>query len=211
MSKAANPVGVGFIGAGDVSILHAKAVERCPGARLVGLWNRTESRARERAEEFGCRRFESPEALIADPDVGAVLVLTNLETHLEYTKMALEAGKPVLVLGDFNTAHREIDLARPRDNKKNSGFLPEERAEVSRWLAAGWVDVFRKQHPDEPGHYSWWRQWGNARADNVGWRIDYVFASPAAMKHVTGAFILPNVTGSDHCPCGVTVDPKIFG
>ena len=90
-------VGVGFIGAGDVSILHAKAIEKCPGAHLAGLWNRSQARAEERAAAFGCRRFETPEALIADPDVHAVFVLTNLETHLEYTKMALEAGKPVLV------------------------------------------------------------------------------------------------------------------
>lgn len=96
-TNSASSVGVGFIGAGDVAILHAKAIEKCPGARLVGLWNRTAERAEARAAEFGCRRFETPEALIADPDVHAVFVLTNLETHLEYTRMALEAGKPVLV------------------------------------------------------------------------------------------------------------------
>lgn len=97
MTTRPNTVGVGFIGAGDVSILHAKAVDRCPGARLVGLWNRTAERADQRAAEFGCRRYETPEDLIADDEVGAVFVLTNLETHLEYTKLALEAGKPVLV------------------------------------------------------------------------------------------------------------------
>ena len=87
---------------------------------------------------------------------------------------------PVLVIGDFNTAHREIDLARPRDNVRNSGFLPEERAELDRWLAAGWVDSFRALHADEAGHYTWWSQRGGARQRNVGWRIDYVLASPAA-------------------------------
>ena len=97
MKDPDKPVGVGFIGAGDVSILHAKAIERCPGARLVGLWNRTTERAEQRAEEFGCRRFETPEALIADEEVDAVFVLTNLESHLDYTRMALEAKKPVLV------------------------------------------------------------------------------------------------------------------
>ena len=91
-------------------------------------------------------------------------------------------GLRVIVMGDFNTAHAELDLARPKDNRKNSGFLPEERAELDRWVEAGWVDTFRHQHPDEEGHYTWWRQWGEARAKNVGWRIDYVFASPAAMK-----------------------------
>ena len=113
---------------------------------------------------------------------------------------------PVLVIGDYNTAHREIDLARPRANVKNSGFLPEERAELDRWLDAGWTDTFRALHPDEPDHYSWWAQRGGARARNVGWRIDYVLASPEAMERVRGAFIWPDELGSDHCPVGVDID-----
>ncbi len=112
---------------------------------------------------------------------------------------------PVFVVGDYNTAHGPIDLARPAANKKNSGFLPEERAELSRWLEAGWVDVFRQQHPGEPGHYTWWRQWGKARENNVGWRIDYVLASPSAARRVQDAFIWPELTGSDHCPVGVDI------
>ncbi len=113
---------------------------------------------------------------------------------------------PVYVLGDYNTAHAEIDLARPKTNQKSSGFLPEERAEIDRWIAAGWVDTFRAQHPDEPGHYTWWRQWGDAREKNVGWRIDYVLASPSAAGRVRDAFIWPQVTGSDHCPVGVDIN-----
>jgi exodeoxyribonuclease-3 len=119
------------------------------------------------------------------------------------------AGRRVLVLGDFNTAHREIDLARPRENQATSGFLPEERAELDRWETGGWVDSFRRFEP-RPGHYSWWSQRQGARARNVGWRIDYVFASPAAMRFVRGAFLLPKVRGSDHCPVGVDVDPAIL-
>ncbi len=115
----------------------------------------------------------------------------------------------VLVMGDFNTAHQEIDLARPRENRKTSGFLPEERAELSRWLDAGWVDTLR-QFEAGPGHYSWWSQRSGARARNVGWRIDYVLASAAAMRCVRGAFLWPKVTGSDHCPIGVEVDSAIF-
>ncbi|HJP49639.1 MAG: exodeoxyribonuclease III [Pseudomonadales bacterium] len=110
---------------------------------------------------------------------------------------------PVFIVGDYNTAHQEIDLARPRTNQKSSGFLPEERQVMTDWLADGWVDVFRKQHPGEAGHYSWWRQWGNARADNVGWRIDYILGSPSAAKRVTQSYILREITGSDHCPVGV--------
>jgi exodeoxyribonuclease-3 len=119
-------------------------------------------------------------------------------------------GESVLVMGDLNTAHREIDLARPKQNHKNSGFLPEERAELDRWMAAGWVDTFRHFEP-EGGHYTWWRQWGEARAQNVGWRIDYVLASPGAMPFVTGAFIQTDVLGSDHCPVGVRLAPAVLG
>ena len=119
---------------------------------------------------------------------------------------ALRRRGPVLVMGDYNTAHEAIDLARPRDNRKNSGFLPEERMAFTRWLEAGWVDVFRKRHPGEAGHYTWWRQVGDVRARNVGWRIDYVLVSPAAAHRVRDAFIWPEVTGSDHCPVGVDID-----
>jgi len=117
-------------------------------------------------------------------------------------------GTRVLVMGDFNTAHREIDLARPAENRHNSGFLPEERAELDRWIAAGWVDTFRSLHPS-PGQYTWWSQRGGARERNIGWRIDYVFASSAAMRFVRGAFISARVAGSDHCPVGVDLDPAI--
>ncbi len=119
-------------------------------------------------------------------------------------------GKRVLVIGDFNTAHHEIDLARPKSNKDTSGFLPIEREELDRWVARGWVDTFRAFEAG-PDHYSWWSQRGGCREKNIGWRIDYVFASPSAMKFVTGAAIHPNVMGSDHCPVSVDVDEAIFG
>jgi exodeoxyribonuclease-3 len=112
---------------------------------------------------------------------------------------------PVFVAGDYNTAHEVIDLARPKGNVKSSGFLPAERAELSRWLDAGWVDTFRALHPAESGHYTWWRQFGGARENNVGWRIDYVLASPSGFRRVRDAFIWPDVLGSDHCPVGVEI------
>lgn len=118
------------------------------------------------------------------------------------------SGERVLVIGDYNTAHREIDLARPRDNVGTSGFLPEERAEFQRWIDAGWVDTFR-HFDDSPGHYSWWSQRFGVRAKNIGWRIDYVLASAAAMPFVRAAFIHPQVMGSDHCPVGVDLDPRV--
>lgn len=119
------------------------------------------------------------------------------------------AGQRVLVMGDFNTAHTELDLARPRENKTTSGFLPEERAELDRWIAAGWVDTFRRVQP-APGHYSWWSQRGGARARNVGWRIDYVLASPNLAPFVRDAFIQAQVGGSDHAPIGVDLDPGVY-
>ena len=112
------------------------------------------------------------------------------------------AGMRILVVGDFNTAHREIDLARPRQNVENSGFLPEERAEFDRWIRSGWVDTFRHFEP-AGGHYTWWSQRLGTRKRNIGWRIDYVLASPSAMRFVKNAFIWPDVRGSDHCPVGV--------
>ncbi len=118
------------------------------------------------------------------------------------------AGRRVLVLGDFNTAHQDIDLARPRANHGTSGFLPEERAELTRWLAAGYVDTFRREHPGD-GHYTWWSQRFGVRARNVGWRIDYILACPAAAPFVRSAAIFPHIMGSDHCPISVQVDPEI--
>ena len=115
----------------------------------------------------------------------------------------LKKRGPVLVVGDYNTAHEEIDLARPKTNKKSSGFLQEERDEITRWLDAGWVDTFRARHPGAEGHYTWWRQFGGAKANNVGWRIDYVLASASAAKRVQDAFIWPHIEASDHCPVGV--------
>lgn len=121
----------------------------------------------------------------------------------------LKQHVPIVVMGDFNTAHQEIDLARPKQNVKVSGFTPKERAEIDRWLAAGWTDTFR-HFEKEPGHYTWWSSRFGVREKNVGWRIDYVLASPAAMPFVQRAFIWSDVLGSDHCPVGVDLDPKIL-
>src|SRR4051794_3620782 len=97
MTIAKDTIGVGFLGAGDISILHAAAIKKCPGAKLVGLWNRSQDRAKARAADFGCKNFTTPEELVNDPAIDALFVLTNLESHLDYTKLALAAGKHVLV------------------------------------------------------------------------------------------------------------------
>lgn len=122
----------------------------------------------------------------------------------------LRATRPVLVLGDFNTAHREIDLARPKQNHKTSGFLPEERAELDRWLTSGWTDTFRHLHPDTPDVYSWWSQRFGVRERNVGWRIDHVLASPAVLPHLRAARIHTKVLGSDHCPVSVDLGAQVL-
>ena len=119
------------------------------------------------------------------------------------------AGVPLLVMGDFNTAHRDIDLARPKQNRETSGFRPEEREEFDRWLREGWVDTFR-HFEDGPGQYTWWSQRRGVRAKNIGWRIDYVLASPGAMPFLRRAEIHSEVQGSDHCPISVDLDPHIL-
>lgn len=119
------------------------------------------------------------------------------------------AGEPILLMGDLNTAHRAIDLARPKQNLKTSGFLPEECDEFDRWVRAGWVDTFRHFH-EGPGHYTWWSQRKGVREKNVGWRIDYVLASPGAMPYLKSAHIHPEVLGSDHCPISVRVDRRVM-
>ncbi len=115
-------------------------------------------------------------------------------------------GRSLIVCGDVNTAHRESDLARPKQNLKSTGFLPEERAWMDRWTAAGYVDTFRHLYPDATGAFTWWLQWGQARERNIGWRIDYFFITPDLAPHLMDAFILPDVKGSDHCPIGLTLD-----
>ena len=116
-----------------------------------------------------------------------------------------KAGEQVLVMGDFNTAHTEIDIARPKENIGTSGFTPVERAEFTRVLAQGWTDTFRR-FEQGLGFYSWWSQRGGARSRNVGWRIDYVLASKAVLPRIKNAFIHPHVMGSDHCPVGVELN-----
>lgn len=108
-------------------------------------------------------------------------------------------GKPVITSGDYNTAHKPIDLARPEANQGISGFLPIERAWMDRWVESGQIDIFREFYPD-PHKYSWWDMKSGARQRNVGWRIDYHFITPNLKKAVADALILHTVMGSDHCP-----------
>jgi len=123
-------------------------------------------------------------------------------SFLDYIKPIISEGKEIIITGDINTAHKAIDLARPQQNKNNTGFLPEEREWIDRLLEAGFIDTFRLYN-DGGGHYSWWDYKTRARERNVGWRIDYFFASQGLKDKISDAFIMPQVTGSDHCPVGL--------
>lgn len=135
--------------------------------------------------------------------------LTFYRALFDHLERYRERGHRVLVMGDFNTAHREIDLARPKQNRSTSGFLDEERAELDRWLRAGWIDTFRAREPGAE-HYTWWSQRHGVRERNIGWRIDYVLACERADAYVQHAFIWPHVRGSDHCPVGVELAPEVL-
>ncbi len=126
---------------------------------------------------------------------------------LEHVKK-LEKSKPVLVCGDLNVAHTEIDLANPKQNIKNAGFTEEERAGFDTLESAGFVDTFRAKYPEKREAYTWWIHWANARARNIGWRIDYWLASKSIANDIIEAQIHPNIIGSDHCPVSICLTNK---
>jgi len=130
--------------------------------------------------------------------------MTFYDVFLKYADSLKAKGKKLVICGDVNTAHKEIDLARPKENSKVSGFLPEERAWIDEFISHGYVDTFRRFHK-EPDQYTWWDFKSGARSRNVGWRIDYFFVSDNLLPAVTDAFIMPEVMGSDHCPIGITL------
>jgi len=127
---------------------------------------------------------------------------------LEYMKQ-LESEKPVIFCGDFNVAHTELDLARPKENKGKKGFTEEERVGLQAMVDAGFVDTFRETHAGETDHYTWWSHWGGARERNVGWRIDYVMISKSLLPFLKNARIHGDVFGSDHCPVSIELNIEL--
>ena len=125
----------------------------------------------------------------------------DFRTHLK----RLDAKKPVIICGDMNVAHQEIDLKNPKSNKKNAGFTPQEREKMTELLAAGFIDSFRYLYPEQTGAYTWWSYMFNARAKNAGWRIDYFLVSERIKEQIREAKIYSEVTGSDHCPVGLEI------
>lgn len=112
-------------------------------------------------------------------------------------------NKPVIVCGDLNVAHKEIDLKNPKTNRKNAGFTDEERDKMTELLSAGFIDTFRYFYPDKEDAYTWWSNFSKARERNVGWRIDYFITSSSFEKRLADAVIYPEIYGSDHCPIGI--------
>ena len=126
------------------------------------------------------------------------------DTFLDFIDRLKAKGEKLVICGDFNTAHKEIDLARPKENEKVSGFLPIERAWMDKLVAHGYVDTFRHFNK-EPNQYTWWDLKSKARERNVGWRLDYFFVSESLLESVSKAFIMSEVTASDHCPVGIVL------
>jgi exodeoxyribonuclease-3 len=140
--------------------------------------------------------------------------LTRLEYRLDWDTAfrtwlrKLDRKKPLVLCGDFNCAHEEIDLANPRENRRNAGFTDEERGSFSSLLDTGFIDSFRSLHPAQPGHYSWWTYRSDARARNIGWRLDYWLVSKKLWPRVRQAQILSHIQGSDHCPVLLELDAE---
>lgn len=137
--------------------------------------------------------------------------LERLEYRMEWEDdfraflKALESKKPIIVCGDLNVAHKEIDLKNPKTNRRNAGFTDEEREKMSVLLDSGFIDTYRHFYPDKEGAYTWWSYMGKARANNTGWRIDYFLCSKILDSKLKSASIYPEILGSDHCPVGIEI------
>jgi exodeoxyribonuclease-3 len=127
------------------------------------------------------------------------------DAFLEHVDKLKDAGRKIVVTGDVNTAHKAIDLARPKENEKVSGFLPEERDWIDKFLSHGYVDTFRMFN-QQPDNYTWWDMKSRARDRNIGWRIDYFYVSENLKNSVKAAYILTEIMGSDHCPIGINIE-----
>jgi exodeoxyribonuclease-3 len=181
----------------------------------------TKQKPKKVEKGFGMKKFDSEgRTLVAYYDSFALLNIyfpngKQNEARLQYKMDFYDAfltfcdslkkkNIPLIMCGDYNTAHREIDLARPKENEDVSGFLPMERAWLDKYTGRGYADTLRMFH-SEPGLYTWWDMKSGARARNVGWRIDYFFVSDDIKTRVKDAFILKDVMGSDHCPIGIDI------
>ena len=127
------------------------------------------------------------------------------EDEIRKYMLELNKTKPVIMCGDLNVAHKEIDLKNPKTNRRNAGFTDEERNKMTELLKAGFIDTYRLLYPDKENAYSWWSYMGRAREKNVGWRIDYFITSKDIKNKIKDAMIYPEIYGSDHCPVGLKI------
>lgn len=138
--------------------------------------------------------------------------LTRLEYRMKWEDdfrkylKNLEKTKPIIMCGDLNVAHNEIDLKNPKQNRKNAGFTDEERSKMTKLLEAGFIDTYRLLYPNQENAYTWWSYMANAREKNIGWRIDYFIISDILKEKVKDAKIYPDIMGSDHCPVGLEIE-----
>ena len=141
--------------------------------------------------------------------------LARLEYRMEWEDefrkylKKLDKIKPIIICGDLNVAHTEIDLKNPKSNRKNAGFTDEERGKIDKLLKSGFTDTLRKIYPEKEGCYTWWSYMFNARANNAGWRIDYFLVSDRISSNIKDAYIYSDVMGSDHCPVGLEITNKL--
>jgi len=209
----------------EVKAVPGYHVSYCAGERKgysgVSTWSRTEPKAVKPG--FGLDPRFDAEGRILHHDFGAFHLLNiyfpnggeenrrvpfKLEFYeacQRYCQALVDHGGHLILCGDVNTAHNEIDLARPKENEDSTGFLPAERAWLDRFTAAGFIDVFRRLYPDTVA-YSWWSYRGGARRRNVGWRLDYFFVSPELWDRVRDCQLHAGVMGSDHCPVSLEID-----
>lgn len=179
----------------------------------------TKERPLEIKQKIGLEKFDNEGRILQLEFPGFMLInlylphggrdKSNLSYKLEvYQKLlnylAKIKNQKIILVGDFNVAHKEIDLARPKQNKNNTMFTPEERKQIDKLIELGFADSFRIFHK-EGRNYTWWPYFANTRQRNLGWRIDYVFVSKGLASKVKNAFILSEVMGSDHCPIGISI------
>lgn len=198
----------GYSGVGTYAKIEASSVERSVDVERFDIEGRVQDL---RFDALRILNVYFPNGSGKNRDLSRIPYKLEFYDHLrQRLQPAVDSGQRVLVIGDFNTAHRPIDLARPKGNKNTSGFRPEERETFEDWLDAGWNDTFRHVHGDVPERYSWWSNRKGVRERNVGWRIDYVLASPGAMEFLVDADIHHDVMGSDHCPVSATFGREIL-
>ncbi len=192
----------GYSGVAVFSRLEPRAVDLAPLGEP-----RFDDEGRLIVADFGDFLFYTAYFPNGGPDLARVpYKLEFSEAVLQHAEARRREGRSVVICGDVNTSHREIDLARPQANRGNTGFLPEECAWVDRLVLHGWIDAFRLIRPDEPDHYTWWSNRQGVRERNVGWRLDYFFVSPDLAARVVDCRHHPDVMGSDHCPVELVLE-----